>query len=47
MYSQHEIAWHLRALNAIRRFFGRPERRYLTDYEWKRYMDSINPLRRP
>jgi hypothetical protein len=47
VYSQHEIPWRLRALNAIRRFFGRPERRYLTDFEWKRYMDSINPCAFP
>jgi hypothetical protein len=37
------IAWHLRALNAIRRFFGRPQKRYLTDSEWREYMRSIIP----
>ena len=45
MYSQHEIAWRLRALNAVRRFLGIPEKRYLTDFEWKRFMDSIAPRR--
>lgn len=40
-YSQHEIVWYLRALNALRRLLGRPEKRYLTDYEWKRYMDEL------
>ena len=47
MTGQHEIVWYLRALNALRRAFGRPERRYLTDYEWRRYMDSLIPKELP
>jgi PadR family transcriptional regulator PadR len=45
MTNQHTIAWQLRALNAVRRFFGRPERQYLTDHEWRQYMQSIAPQR--
>lgn len=41
--SQHTIPWYLILCNKIRRAFGLPERRYLTDFEWKRYMDSIAP----
>jgi hypothetical protein len=40
------IPWYLRALNAIRRFFGKPEKRYLTDAEWREYMRSIIPPRK-
>lgn len=41
--SQDTIALHLRALNAVRRFFGKPERRYLTDREWREFMRSKIP----
>lgn len=41
MSSQHTIDWHLRALNRIRRFFRIAECHYLTNHEWKLYMDSI------
>lgn len=37
------VAWHLRALNAIRRAFGRREKRYLTDAEWRDHMRLIIP----
>jgi len=43
MYSQHTLPWYLDALNGLRRLFGREEKHYMTDYEWKRYMDSNIP----
>jgi hypothetical protein len=45
MTSRYEIALHLRFLNWCRRKLGRPERRYLTDAEWREYMRSIIPPR--
>lgn len=41
------IPLHLRALNAVRLFFGRPQMQYLTDTEWREYMRSIIPKKPP
>lgn len=41
------VPWYLRALNDIRRFFGRAEKRYLTDAEWREHMRAIIPKNPP
>lgn len=46
MNQQDTIARHLRILNWCRRKLGKPEKRYLTDREWRAYMRSIAPTSR-